>query len=220
MSVIEFIRDNWSYLFELSGGHIVLSGAAVLVAVAIAVPLGAVVGHMHRFSFIAINGSNVLRALPTLALVAIGIGIYGFGFLNIMIALVVLGAPLILTNTYTAVADVDRGVVEAARGMGMNELAILLKVELPNSIPLMMSGIRTAWVYVVATAYLAGLAGSPGTLGEVITNIESFRLEGVLGATVFSVTIAFAGDFLLALVQKLITPAGLKVGRTSEVASV
>jgi osmoprotectant transport system permease protein len=172
MSIISFFATNAGMLLTLAVGHILLSVVAIVIAVVLGVPIGAYVGHLHRFSFLAINGGNVLRALPTLALVAIMITLVGFGFANITIALVVLALPLILTNAYTAVAGVDPGFVEAARGMGMTDSQILFQVELPNALPLIMTGIRTAWVFTVATAYLAVFAGSPGTLGDIIGNVS------------------------------------------------
>lgn len=206
----EFFASNWQLLLDLSWRHILLSLAAMGAAILIGLPIGVTIGHLHRWSFVAVNGGNVLRALPTLALVAIGIGIYGLGFTNILIALVVLALPLILTNAYVAVDGVDRGMVEAARGMGLTGWQIVWRVELPNALPLIMAGIRTALVYVIATAYLAGFAGYSGTLGEIITNQSSYRLAGVTAATIVAVALAFLGEFVLAAVERLLTPKGLQ----------
>lgn len=191
MSIFSFLADNAGTLLTLALGHILLSVVTLVISILLAVPLGAYVGHLHRFSFLAINGGNVLRALPTLALVAIMLTLVGFGFANITIALVVLAFPLILTNAYTAVEGVDSGIVEAARGMGMTDGQILMQVELPNALPLIMTGIRTAWVYTVATAYLAVFAGSPGTLGDIIGNPSGFGIAGVLAAALVAIVIAF-----------------------------
>lgn len=206
-----FFASHFGFLMRLAGVHVVLSVTAMLVAIVIALPIGVLVGHLHRFSFLAVNGGNVLRALPTLAIVAIGIAVYGLGFQNILVALVVLAVPLILTNSYVAVDGVDKGIVEAARGMGLTGWQIVWRVELPNALPLVMAGIRTALVYVIATAYVAGFAGYPNTLGEVITNPSGYRLPGVMAATVVAVVLAFLGEFLLAGVERLLTPRGLKV---------
>jgi hypothetical protein len=112
---LPFLADNVGVLLSLAGQHLVLSIVSMAVAIVLAVPLGAYVGHLHRFSFLAINGGNVLRALPTLALAALLITPLGFGFLNILICLVVLAFPLVLTYSYTAVEGVNPGIVEAAR---------------------------------------------------------------------------------------------------------
>ena len=119
-------------------------------------------GHLHRGSFLAISVSNIGRALPSLAVISIGIGILGIGFLNMMVALVILAAPVMLTNAYVAVEQVDRDAVQAARAMGMTA-AGALRVELPLAMPLIFAGIRTATVYVVATATLATFAGGGGS---------------------------------------------------------
>lgn len=213
----KFFADNAGLLLEGAGNQIVLSVVAVVISVVIAVPIGVIIGHLHRWSFLAINGGNVLRALPTLAIIAVGIGLYGLGFVNILIALVILAFPLILTNTYVAVDGVDRDMVEAARGMGLTDLQIVTRVELPNAIPLIMAGIRTASVYVIATAYLAGLAGYTGTLGDIITNISSYQLSGVMAATIVAIVIAFLGEFVLAGIERWLTPKGLKTVSLTEI---
>jgi len=184
---------------------------ALVVAVVLAIPLGAWIGHLHRFSFFVVSVGNVLRSLPTLAIIAIGIALYGFGVINITVALVILAFPLVLTNTFTAVEGVDPGTVEAARGMGMTGWQILTRVELPSAIPLISSGIRTSWVYVVATAYLATFAGSQGTLGDIISNVEGYNLSGVLAAATISIILAFLGDALIGAAERALTPTGLRL---------
>ena len=210
---LSFFSTQTALLVRLTVGHILLSVVAVVVALVIALPLGAWIGHLHRGSFLVVNAGNVLRSLPTLAIVAIGIALYGFGYVNIIVALVILAFPLVLTNTFTAVEGVDPGTVEAARGMGMTGWQILTRVELPSSIPLIMSGVRTSWVYVVATAYLATFAGATGTLGDVIANISGYSLSGVLAAATVSIVLAFLGDALLGLAERGLTPTGLRLAQ-------
>jgi osmoprotectant transport system permease protein len=207
---IAFLVDNPGRVLGDIAGHLALSAVAVLVAIVIAVPLGALIGHTRRFAVVAINGANVLRSLPTLAIIAIGIGLYGIGYVNILVALVVLAVPVILTNTYVGIAEVEPGQVEAARGMGMTAREILWMVELPHAVPLIMAGIRTAAVFVVASAYLAGTAGYPHTLGSVITN-PTLPIGQLLAYTVLAVVLSFAGDGVLIVVQRVVTPTGLKL---------
>jgi osmoprotectant transport system permease protein len=208
-----FFSEQAALLTRLTVGHILLSVVSVAISIIIALPIGAWIGHLHRGSFLVVNAGNVLRSLPTLAIVAIVIALYGFGYVNITIALVILAFPLVLTNTFTAVEGVDPGTVEAARGMGMTGWQILTRVELPSSIPLIMSGIRTSWVYVVATAYLATFAGATGTLGDVIANISGYSLSGVLAAATVSIILAFLGDALLGLAERGLTPTGLRLAQ-------
>lgn len=205
-----FIADNTGLLWSLTLQHLVLSGAAVGVAILLGLPLGVWLGHVHRGSFAAINVSNVGRALPSLALISIGVAVLGIGFLNVMVALVVLAFPLILTNAYVAVEGVDRDAVEAAKGMGMTAREVLWKVELPLALPLIFAGIRTAVVYVIATATLASVAGGHG-LGDVIVDQATYRLAGVLGAAICVAVLALIAELLFAALQRAVTPRGLRV---------
>jgi osmoprotectant transport system permease protein len=210
--LINFFGDHAGLLLNRTGQHLVIFAIALVISLAIALPAGIVLGHLHRGSLLAINVSNVLRALPSLALIAIGIPFFGLSRALIIIALVALAIPPILTNAYTAVHSVDPDAVEAARGMGMREREILFVVELPLSWPLIFAGIRTASVYVIATVPLAGLVGGGG-LGDIIVNQPTYRLVGVIAATIVTVALAFAVDGVIGLVQRVITPAGLEVSR-------
>ncbi|HWN21555.1 MAG TPA: ABC transporter permease [Gaiellaceae bacterium] len=209
IDALQFIVERRELLLEKTWEHLVLSGAAIGVALLIAVPLGVVLGHLHRGSFIAINLSNVGRALPSLAVIAIGLGFLGFGFTNVLVALVVLAVPPILTNAYVAVDEVEPEAVEAARGMGMTPWQILRRIELPLALPLLFAGIRTAAVYVVASATLAAIAGGGG-LGEILFNQASYRVEGLVGAAIVVSVLAFAADALFGGLQRLLTPRGLQ----------
>ena len=208
--LLNFFADNASLLVDRTIEHIEISALALAISIAIALPAGILLGHRHTGSFLAINISNVLRALPSLALIAISLAFFGLSILNIQIALVALALPPILTNAYTAVDQVDPDAVEAARGMGMSEPQVLRVVELPLSWPLIFAGIRTASVYVIATAPLAALAGGGG-LGDIIVNQATYGLEGVIAATIVTVVLAFAVDGLLGVIQRRLTPTGLVV---------
>ena len=201
---IRFIGDHPHLLWDKTLEHLELSGAALGIALAIALPLGVVLGHFHRGSFVAISVSNVGRALPSLVLIAFGILIFGIGFWNNTAALVVLAVPPILTNAYFAVDGIDRNVVEAARGMGMREREILFRVELPLALPLIFAGIRIAAVFVIATATIAAIAGGGG-LGEIIVNQASYRLSGVVAASLCVSALAFAVAGLLSLTRKVLS---------------
>jgi osmoprotectant transport system permease protein len=208
--LFNFFTDNAGLLVDKTLEHVVISAIGLVIALAIALPVGVVLGHRHTGSFVAISVSNVLRALPSLALIAISLAFIGLSRANITIALVALAVPPVLTNAYTAVAGVDPDAIEAARGMGMSESQVLRVIELPLSWPLIFAGIRTASVYVIATAPLAALAGGGG-LGDIIVNQATYGLEGVIAATIVAVALAFAVDGELGLAQRRITPTGLEV---------
>jgi osmoprotectant transport system permease protein len=208
-NAIEFLFDNTGLIWDKTVEHIWLSLASLGVAMLIAIPLGVWLGHLHHGSFVAINVSNVGRALPSLAVISIGLGLLGVGFTNVMVALVILAAPVMLTNAYVAVDRVDQDAVKAARAMGMKPLQVLLRVEIPLALPLMFAGIRTAAVYVVATAPLAALAGGGG-LGDIIVNQPTYGPEGVVAGSIAIAALAFATEGVFALLQYVVTPRALR----------
>ena len=215
-NAFKFIGDHWSDLLQDSCVQTLkLFAAGFLVAVLIALPIGIWLGHIHRGGFLAINVSNIGRALPSLAVIAILLAIVGIGFWNVAIALVILAVPVILTNAYVGVDGVDRELVEAARGMGMTAWQILTRVEIPIALPLIFAGLRTAALYVMATTPLAAFAGGEG-LGNVIANQASYKLEGVIAASILVSALAFLADGVFALLQRYATPRALR-GRQAEV---
>ena len=206
---LHFVVDRRELLLEKTWEYIELSLAALAISVLIAVPLGVVLGHLHRGSFVAVNVANIGRALPTLVVIAVGFTVLGIGYTNVIVALVVLGVPPILTNAYVAVDEVDRDAVEAAKGMGMTPLQVLRRVELPLALPLLFAGIRTAAVFVIATATIAAIAGGGG-LGDILVNQAAYRVEGLVAAAICVSLLALAADAALGALQRLLTPAGLK----------
>jgi osmoprotectant transport system permease protein len=188
-----------------------IAGIAMAIALVIAIPLGVWLGHIHRGSFVAINVGNIWRALPSLAVLAIGVAFLGIGLGNVLLALSVLAVPPMITNAYVAVDGVDRDLVDAARGMGMSGWEILRKVELPLGIPLIFAGIRTSALFVVSTTTISALTGYSGSLGDIINNETSYHLSGVLGAAICIAVLALVVEFALAGLQRLVTPRGLKL---------
>lgn len=208
-----FIGDNPGLLWNRTVEHLELTAIALFIALVIAIPSGVWLGHLHRGSFLAINVGNLLRALPSLALIAIGLAFVGIGNTSLVIALVVLAVPVLMTNAYVAVDGVDRDAVEAAEGMGMSARDVLLRVELPLAVPLMFAAIRTAAVFIVATVPLGAVAGSGGGLGEIIVNQASYRFAGVLGAAICVAVLALVTEAAFAALQRAVTPKGLRSQR-------
>ena len=215
IDAFRFVGDNGWLIWHKTVEQLELSGAAMGVAIAVAIPLGIVLGHYHRGSFVVINLSNVGRALPSVAVLAFGISVFGISFTNVMFALVVLAVPPMLTNAYVAVDELDRDVVEAAQGMGMRDREVLFRIELPLALPLVFAGMRTSAVYVVSTATIAAIAGGGG-LGDIIVNQASYRFEGVIGASYCVIALALLADLLLGGVQALVSPRGLRRRRVYE----
>lgn len=204
-----FIADNPGFLATKAWEQLELTGAALGIALAVALPLGIVLGHFHRGSGLAIGASILGRALPSLVLIGVFLTVLGVGFTNNMVALAVLGTGPILTNSFTAVDGVERDVVEAAHGMGMTRRQILTRVELPLAIPLLFTGLRIAAVTIVATAPVAAVAGGGG-LGDIIVNQASYRLSGVVGASLCVMVLSAVVFLVLFGLQSAVTPRGVR----------
>ncbi len=199
-------------LADLTLTHLGVSLVALAAAVVLMVPLGLYLGHTRRGEFLAIAISNVGRAVPALALLAIFLAYIGTGFTNVAIVMFLLGAPPILQNTYTGMTQVDRDVVDSARGMGMSDGQIIRKIELPLALPIMFAGFRLASVFVLATATIAPYA-DVRTLGEPIINEQIYGGEGQVGAAIVIALITLAADRAIGLAQRAVTPKGLKLAR-------
>jgi osmoprotectant transport system permease protein len=209
---VVYLNDpyNWTRtngILDLAAQHLRISAIAVLVAVVIGIPVGAVLGHTGRGGGFTVALSNVSRAIPTLALLTVfAVTPIGFGPTATTIALALFALPPVLTNTYVGFRGVDRDVVEASRAMGMSEPQVLLRAELPLAVPLLMTGVRTAAVQVVGTATLAALVAGGG-LGRIIT--LGFRQQdygAVLAGAILVALLAVATELTLALVSWLVTP--------------
>jgi osmoprotectant transport system permease protein len=199
-------------MWELAWPHLRLSLVSMGIACAVSIPLGLWLGHIRKGGFLAINASNVGRAVPTLALIAFFVAFLGVGESNLVLALVLLAIPPILTNAYTGVTQVDPETVDAARGMGMTGGQIVRRVELPLALPLIFGGIRISAVNVVATATIAPLAGVV-TLGDPIINVNTYGDEGRLAAAIVVALLAVLTEVSLAALQRGVTPRGLKLQR-------
>jgi osmoprotectant transport system permease protein len=224
VTAFQFVTDNGQIpgitgqptLVDLTLQTLKVAAIGIAVALLVAIPLGVWLGHIHRFSFLAINLGNIWRALPSLAVLAIGAAFLGIGLENVELALIVLAIPPMITNSYVAVDGVDREIVDAAQGMGLSGWQVLRQVELPMAIPLIFAGIRTAALFVVSTTTIASLTGYSGTLGDIINNEASYHLAGVIGAAYCIAALALGIELILAGVQRLVTPRGLILaGRAS-----
>jgi osmoprotectant transport system permease protein len=199
-------------VWDLMWRHIEVSALALAVALVLALPIGVVLGHRGKGELLAVAVGNAGRAIPELALIAFMAAFLGVGLVNLTIALMVLGIPPILTNTFIGIRQVDRGAVEAARGMGMSAFEVVRKVELPLAVPTIMTGVRTAAINIVATATLGPLVGEL-TLGDFIISRNVYGDEGVLAGAILVGLLALAVELALAAVQRLLTPRGLALQR-------
>jgi osmoprotectant transport system permease protein len=212
-------KPHFPTLLYYAAGTLKVALFAMLISMVIALPVGLWLGHIHRGSFVAINLGNIGRALPSLAVLAIGFAFLGIGLKSVLLALVVLAVPPIVTNAYVGVNEVDPDLVDAARGMGMTGWQVLWRVELPLSVPLVMAGIRTSTLFVISTTTIAALAGYSHSLGEIIANEAGYHLSGVLGAAICIAVMALGVDFLLAWAQRAMTPVALRQAGDDELES-
>jgi osmoprotectant transport system permease protein len=199
---------------ELALTQLKVTGLAMGLSLIIAFPAGVLLGHYGRGELLAVGVGNVGRALPELVIIAICAVTIGVGVLSVTVALTVLAIPPILTNTFVAMRQVDRGVVDAARGMGMTSLEQIVRVELPLGVPTIMGGIRTATINVVATATIAPLAGVL-TLGDLIISRGANGDAGLVAAGICVALLALILEGLLAVLQRLLTSPGLKLARAT-----
>ncbi|MEI6622401.1 MAG: ABC transporter permease [Actinomycetes bacterium] len=194
--------------------QVAISFIAMVVAMVIALPLGVVLGHKNKAAWLAVSAGNIGRAVPTFGILMILAAsdwwIFGVGNGSVCVALIVFAIPPLLTNSYIAVRDVDDEVRNAARGMGFRGMSMLTRVELPNSVPLIAAGIRTSTVQVVATASLAAFVGGGG-FGVYV--LEGFAIQDntlLFVGAILTAVLAVVTDLVLALVQRLATPKGLR----------
>ena len=166
--VVGWIAAHPKVFVQAANQHIVLSVTALVAALVFALPLALAITRSERAANAAIAGVNVLRTIPSLALLVIMLPFLGTGFVPAVVALTLYGLPAILINTYTGLRGVDRDIVEAARGQGMTDAGIMRRIEVPLALPVIFAGVRTAAVQIVSAATLAAFIGGGG-LGELIT---------------------------------------------------
>lgn len=196
--------------------HVAMSAAAMLAALALALPVGLVLGHTGRGGPLAINISNLGRAVPSFAIIVLLASVLGIGARPAFFALVALAIPPIVTNTYTAVRNVDAEVRESAVGMGLTGTQVLRRVEVPMGLPLIMAGIRTSGVQVVATATLAALVGWGGLGRYIIDGLATREFDEVFVGAVLVAALSLLVEVGLSRLQKLIVPKGLQGRVTPE----
>jgi osmoprotectant transport system permease protein len=193
------------------GEHVHLSIESVALGAVIALPVGIVLGHYGRFGNLAINISNLGRAVPSFGILVIAFEVFGLGDLPIVIALTALAVPPMVTNSYVAMREVDPDIKDAARGMGYRELAQVLRIELPLAVPLIMAGVRTSAVQVVATATLAALVAGGGLGRYIVDGLARSDNPRTLAGALLVAALALSTELSLAAVQRLLVPRGIQL---------
>ena len=207
------------------GEHLVLSAVPLVIALVIGLPLAAWVGHTGRFAGLAVNVTNVGRAIPSLAIMALAailmsrwlvdIGLRReAGEISTIVAMAALAIPPIVTNTYVGISEVERELVEAARGMGMTGSQVLRRVELPLALPVILAGVRTAAVQVVATATLGAVFGTGGIGRYIIDGIAQRKDEEVFAGALIVAALSIGTELAFAMIQRRAVSPGLRGGST------
>ncbi|HEU4976671.1 MAG TPA: glycine betaine ABC transporter substrate-binding protein [Baekduia sp.] len=203
------------HLLPLLWTHLRVTFEAILIACLLSLPVGLWLGHRGRGQLAASTVANVGRAVPSFAVLVFFSTYIGLNVTNLVFAMVLLALPPIFTNTYVGIRQVDRDVVDAARGMGLTERQLALKVELPLALPLVFAGIRTSVVNVLATATLGPYVGVD-TLGVPIINANVHGDAGRLGTAILIALLAIAAELIFAALQRAVTPRGLKLPRQTK----
>ncbi|MDQ0735654.1 ABC transporter permease [Arthrobacter agilis] len=190
--------------------HLGFTGLTMVIALAIAVPIGLYVGHTGRGRVVIVSGVGILRALPTLGMVFLFTLLAGLGLMPPIWALVLLAVPPLLSGIYAGIASVNRTVVDAARSMGMGELQILFRVEVPNGLQVILGGVRAAVLQVIATAAVVAFINLGGLGVFLVEGTQLADYGRLFGGAVVITVLAIAVDLLLGLVQRLAIPPGLR----------
>jgi osmoprotectant transport system permease protein len=219
MQYINFILDPNNNFVGETLEYLKLCGISIAIATVIGVVLGALVSRNAVLSFLATNVSGLMRSIPIIAILFLFVSLFGqLGFLPAIIALIVLGIPPILINTYTGIRGVDPAAIDAAKGMGMTSWQIATRIQAPLVTPLVAAGIRTSAVQIVATATLAAFIGAGGYGDYIVDGLTVFNYTELIVGAVSVAILAMLVEVSLSWLQRVLTPEGLKVQEQSATA--
>jgi len=205
-AVWSFIRENPDRFNDLLFSHLRISLSALAFAILLYVPLGVLFARNQRIGPTAVGMISALRVIPSLALVFVFVPLLGFGYRPALLALIVLAAPPIILNTSAGVLNVDRAVLEAANGLGMNNAQVFFRVQLPLALPVILAGIRSASVEIFASATLASLIGVK-TLGQfIVTGISLLDTTYLLAGGIPIVLLVLCSELILGGLERFVTP--------------
>ena len=209
----QFFQEYGSQLVSKTIEHFYISIIALLIAIVVAVPLGILLSKTKRIANVVLTIAGVLQTIPTLAVLAIMIPIFGVGKTPAIVALFIYVLLPILNNTVLGVQNIDKNIIQAGTSMGMTKMQLMKDVELPLALPLIISGIRLSSVYVISWATLASYVGAGG-LGDLVFNgLNLYQPPRIISAAILVTCLALLVDFILSLIEKWAVPKGLKVSR-------
>jgi osmoprotectant transport system permease protein len=220
MQYLNFILDPSNDFLGHTIDYLKICGFSILGAIIIGVTLGALVSRNAFLSFLALNVSGLLRAIPIIAVLILFVAIFGIiGLVPTVIALIVIGIPPILLNTYTGIRGIDPAMIEAAKGMGMTTMQIATRIQAPLVTPLVAAGIRTSAVQIIATATLAAFIGAGGYGDYIVDGFNTFNYTELIVGAVSVAILAMVVEVFMSWLQRVLTPEGLKVQEQAAIAN-
>lgn len=217
--VLQFVADPRNDFTGHTIAYLQICGLSIVVAMVIGVVLGIAVSRNALLAFIAVNLSGLMRAIPVIAFLIAALPYLGIGFVPTIVALIVLGIPPILLNTYTGIRGIDAATIDAARGMGMTTWQIIMRIQAPLVLPIVAAGVRTAAVQIVATATLAAIIGAGGYGAYIIDGLFKLNNTEILAGAIPVAVLALVVEAFMSWLQRAITPAGLRAQELVEVAA-
>lgn len=219
METVAFLFDNWTVLWERTLEHVAIVILAVSVAIATAIPIGIAITQNKRAADLVLYAASMMITVPSIALFGLMIPLlspfgYGIGYVPAVIAVILYSQLPIIRNTYAAITNIDPALREAAVGMGMAPLQRLRQVELPLALPVIMAGVRTAVVMNIGVTAIAAYIGAGGLGTFIARGISQSDPRQLIVRAVAVSLLAIVADFALLGLQRLMTPAGLREGRS------
>lgn len=204
--MIETLQNHGYELIIAIGEHILIALVSLILAIIVAVPLGIILTRLPKLSNIIIGMASILQTIPTLALLALMIPLFGIGRLPAIVALFIYSLLPILRNTFIGVDEVDLNIIDAAKGMGMTNIQLIFNVELPMAMPVIMAGIRLAGVYAVAWATLASYIGAGGLGTFIFNGLTLYQVDMILMGTIPVTILALLVDYILGKLEVYLSP--------------
>jgi osmoprotectant transport system permease protein len=216
-ALVQFLADPSNHLVEKTLEFLRLCLVSIAISAVIGIVLGVLVSRNRALSFIAVNLSDVIRAIPVLAVLFIFVPIFHVGYLPAVIALTLVGIPPVLLNTYEGLHGIDPAIIEAARGMGMTGWHILTRIQAPLVLPVLAAGLRTSAVQIVATAPLGGLIGAGGYGDYIIDGVNTLNTVEILAGSLLVAALAILLELGMEWIERRVTPAGVRIRLQTEI---
>lgn len=217
MDILNFILDPKNDFLGHTLAYLQICSIGIVGATILGIVIGAAVSSSPILSFIAINLSGLIRAIPIIATLVLLVPFFHIGLVTSLIALILLGIPPVLLNTYTGIRGVDPAMIDAAKGMGMTPWQIASKIQAPLVTPIVAAGIRTSAVQIVATATLAAFIGAGGYGDYIVDGISVFNYPELITGSIAVAVFAIIVEVFMSWLQRRVTPAGLKIQEGIEV---